>query len=358
MIRSALGAVATALCLCAASSAAAPNRYELGVIRLSSARLGFVTLANLTSSGHRARLLETTDFGAHFAGIGPKVGADTAVDDVRFIDSQHGWVVVWSVDTVRAKVYRTRDGGRTWRSTPVASHGAHAGASDTLQFLDARRGWLVVLEPTAPAASLFATRDGGASWRPVASLPAIAPVLFQSARVAWQGGGQWAGPLTRSVDGGRTWRRIALPGRHGAGAPWFGEPALVGRDVFEPVTYVLHEHASVIVYRSADGGRTWHASPPLAVAGVPPAFCGPDPFTVSFASAAVWWVAARGAVYRSLDGGRHWARRTVSRSTGCRSPEIQAVSRDAAWLEVSTRRGGTLLSTRDGGIDWRVVRPA
>jgi photosystem II stability/assembly factor-like uncharacterized protein len=358
MKTAALGAVATALCLCAAASAASPQRYEISLARLSSTHLGFLAVANLLSSGHPARLLETTDFGAHFVDVGPKVGVDTAVDDVRFIDPQHGWVVVWSVNTVRARLYRTGDGGRTWRSTPVASHGAHAGASDTLQFLDARRGWLVVLEPTAPSASLFATRNGGVSWQPVSSLPKIAPVLFQSARVAWQGGGQWAGPLSRSIDGGRTWRPVVLPRRHGAGAPWFGEPASLGRDVFEPVTYVLHKHASVIVYRSADGGRTWHASRPLAVQGVPPAMCGPDPLRVSFVSAAVWWVAARGGVYRSLDGGRHWARRAVPRTTGCRSPGIQAVSRDAAWLEISTPRGTTLLSTRDGGVDWRVVRPA
>jgi photosystem II stability/assembly factor-like uncharacterized protein len=74
-------------------------------------------------------LSSQTDFDAHFRTIGPHVGRDTAVDDVFFLDRLHGWVVVWYVDTVRARLYRTSDGGRTWRSVEVASHGVHAGAS-------------------------------------------------------------------------------------------------------------------------------------------------------------------------------------------------------------------------------------
>ena len=70
----------------------------------------------------------------------------------------------------RATAQTTASGGRTWRSTEVASHGAHAGASDTIQFLDRTHGWLVVQEPTAPFATLFATRDGGRHWHNVAGL--------------------------------------------------------------------------------------------------------------------------------------------------------------------------------------------
>jgi photosystem II stability/assembly factor-like uncharacterized protein len=99
----------------------------LSAVQLLSSQTGFVG-TGLGSSGQPAKLLATTDFGAHFRTIGPHVGRDTAVDDVFFLDRLHGWVVVWYVDTVRARLYRTSDGGRTWRSVEVGSHGVHAGA--------------------------------------------------------------------------------------------------------------------------------------------------------------------------------------------------------------------------------------
>jgi photosystem II stability/assembly factor-like uncharacterized protein len=312
----------------------------VSAVQLESPRLGLVATADLTSTTQPAQLFVTSDLGAHFAEIGPHLAGSTAIDDAQFLDRRRGWFVVWSVTTVRSRLYRTEDGGRTWRSTEVASHGAHGGARDLLQFLDARHGWLVALEPTAPGAALYATSDGGTHWRQVAQLPGVAPVRFESRTVAWQGGLR----LHRSTDGGHRWRVVALPV---SGAASYGTPASFGRTVLVAVT----EPARVVVYRSGDGGRTWKTAATLSV-GQQSSRCMAAPLSVSFASRTAWWAAANGVVYRTTSAGRSWTGSPVPRG-GCGHPEVQAVDARTAWVQA----GFGLRVTRDGGTHWRAVSP-
>lgn len=318
--------------------------------QLVSPRLGVVGVANVMARQH-ARVLVTIDAGAHFREIGPRVRRDTVVDDVAFLDRLHGWVVVWNVDTVRARLYRTADGGRTWRSVEVPSHGAHAGASDTIRFFDRRDGRLVVQEPTAPFASLFATRDGGARWHAVAHLPEVAPVRFQDARVAWQGGGPFAQRLYRSGDGGRHWRRVPLPS-----SGVVGLPASVAGGTDVAVTSFRPGRTRVVVYRSEDGGRRWRRVSTLSLARRRPAGCTLQAAGVTFASARVWWLAAHDrsgpALFRTRDGGARWTRVPVP-ARGCSVPTVLAAGPVTAWLESA----GRLYATRDAGATWTPLRP-
>jgi photosystem II stability/assembly factor-like uncharacterized protein len=329
----------------------------VSAVQLVSPRLAFVGLNNVMAR-QPARLVVTTDGGAHFRVVGPRVPRDTIVDDVDFLDRLRGWVVVWDVDTVRARLYRTADGGRTWRSVGVASHGAHAGASDTIQFLDRRRGWLVVQEPTAPFATLYSTRDGGVHWRTVGGLPEIAPVRFQSTRVAWQAGGYFPRALERSDDGGRHWRPMPLPRpvRERGASPAYGLPGFVGRDVLAPVTYLRRRRADVVVFRSSDGGASWHVAATVTVpGGGEPSSCLATPYSVEFATATTWWVAAARAVYRTSDGGRTWQRLASGPALGggCGLPQVRAAGDRAALLWL----GPTLRLTRDGGATWTALSP-
>jgi photosystem II stability/assembly factor-like uncharacterized protein len=321
----------------------------LGAVHLAPPQLGVVAVNELTSKG--PRLYVSTDLGAHFDAVGPRLSRNTAIDDAQFLDRDHGWFVGWSVLTVRARLYRTVDGGRSWRSVEVASHGVHGGAIDTIQFLDRRHGWLVAQEPTAPSASLSATSDGGATWRRVSQLPQVAPARFQTRRIAWQAGG-YAGSLFRSVDGGRHWRRVPLLPR--SETTVYGLPAFFGDTVLAPVTRLDGGRIRLIVYRSDDGGGRWHRAAELRVVGTPPnpQTCPSQAVSVAFAAARTWWAAAPGSVYRTTDAGRTWSRSAGLRR-GCAFPAIEAVSADAAWLTSGSR----LRATRDGGAHWRDVHP-
>jgi hypothetical protein len=186
------GVVCLSAALAGAEVAASQSRpgAEIDVVRLETARLGFVGLSGPFTSqaaDRPARLLATTSFGAKFADVSPPSSRATRVDDVSFLDREHGWAVIFNIDTVRVTVYRTSDGGRSWLAAPAGSHSENAGAVATVQFLTCRLGWLVIQEPTAPAARLLRTVDGGASWRAVSDLPEVAPVWFSTATEALAG---------------------------------------------------------------------------------------------------------------------------------------------------------------------------
>src|SRR2546421_6534039 len=88
------------------------------------------------------------------------------IDDVVFTDRRHGWVA--ANDCIRGGasvyLYRTSDGGRSWRS--LGAHGTHScgGGPTYLSFVDARNGWMEPVSPNGPGGELLRTRDGGASW--------------------------------------------------------------------------------------------------------------------------------------------------------------------------------------------------
>ena len=348
----------------------------VGLARLVSARLGLVTVTAPAPGGTipRPRLLVTTSSGRRFTEIGPHLPPNTRVDDVQFLDRRHGWVVTWSVATVGVTLYRTSDGGRTWRSAPVTHHTQGAGAVATVQFLTPRRGWLVNQEPTAPAARLFQTVDGGASWRAVGSLlPGIAPVEFATARHAWQAGGSFSRVLFRSTNGGRTWTRVRLPlpvrerPPHAAYAP----PAFFGREILAPVTFLNQGRVDLAVYRSIDDGNSWRLAAMLetGIRVAPHGGCGPFDLPVQLPIALPrprsWWVGVYRSggwfVYRTLNAGRSWQRSLVSRSAvRTRCPwfaDLQAVDNRTAWFSDLTGGSTKLYATGDGARHWHRLRP-
>ncbi len=261
----------------------------IGVVRLVSAGFGVVAASPVASPGtiSRAQLLATTSVGGHFTEIGPRLPPLTVIDDVSFLDRDHGWLVGWNVGTVAVTVYRTSDGGRRWQGKVVTTHTQNAGAVATVQFLSPRQGWLVSQEPTAPAARLYSSSDGGASWRLVNdSLPEIAPVTFASAGDAWQAGGFFSRFLFHSVDGGRTWTRARLlvPASERSARAVYGLPVFFGRTILAPVTFLHRRAAHLAVYRSGDLGRSWRLASVLKVTGAtaPGGNCAalgvPEPF--------------------------------------------------------------------------------
>ncbi|HZP66540.1 MAG TPA: hypothetical protein VFB32_09525 [Rudaea sp.] len=171
-------------------------------------------------------------------------------------------------------VYKSTDGGRSWR---------HIGLADTQQIgkilvdpRDANFVYVAALgHPYGPNAErgVFRSRDGGAHWQkvlgPNADTGAIdivfAPddartlfaALWQTRRPPWNVYPPSNGPgsgVYKSTDGGDTWTRIA-----GAGFP-----ASVGRVGFavSPAAprrvYALVDGDAGGLYRSDDAGATWH----------------------------------------------------------------------------------------------------
>jgi photosystem II stability/assembly factor-like uncharacterized protein len=368
--------LATAAVLGGTSATAGSLRNATGVVLLVSHGFGVVAVTPVSSPGTipRPRLLATTSVGGHFDAIGPRLPRFTVIDDVSFLDRDHGWLVGWNVANVGVTVYRTSDGGRTWQGRAVTTHTQNAGAVATVQFLDSKRGWLVSQEPTAPRARLYRSTDGGASWRLVDDrLPEVAPVVFGSAGDAWQAGGLSSRFLFHSVDGGRRWTRARLPVPAGerAARRLYGLPVRFGRTILAPVTFLHRRAVHVAVYRSVDSGRSWTLAGVLRVSGASASggSCAvsafPAPLPVSLASARSWWVGVRGAAgwlaYRTTNAGRSWTSNLVTPAKPpryCRRSGLQAIDSRTAWF---TFTAGTsdreLYATDDAGKSWRRIRP-
>jgi photosystem II stability/assembly factor-like uncharacterized protein len=106
-----------------------------------------------------------------------------------------------------SRVFRTRDGGRSWSVVDAPIPAAEAGGVFSLAFRNAREGVIVGGDFTAPANGVKAsgiTRDGGASWRSGGDL------------AGYRSGVDWlkrdtlvaVGPTGSDVsyDGGRRWK--------------------------------------------------------------------------------------------------------------------------------------------------------
>ncbi len=349
----------------------------IGLVRLVPAQFAVMAVSPVSSPGTvaRARLLATTSAGGRFSEIGPRLPGSTVIDDVSFLDRDHGWLVGWSVDNVAVTVYRTHNGGRSWQGRVVTGHTQNAGAVATVQFLSPRLGWLVSQEPTAPRARLYASSDGGASWRLVnSSLPEVAPVVFAGADEAWQAGGVFSRFLFHSVDGGRRWRRVRLPvpASERSARALYGLPVFFGRTILAPVTFLHRRAVHLAVYLSDDQGLDWKLAGTLKVAGGTAAGgnCAvaalAAPLPISLATARSWWVGVFRAggwfAYRTANAGRSWQSNLVAHakpSPYCPSSELQASDSRTAWFTFPAgTRDRELYTTSDAGIHWQRLRPS
>jgi photosystem II stability/assembly factor-like uncharacterized protein len=213
-----------------------------------------------------------------------------------------------------AKIYRTEDGGATWKET---YHNDEPGIFlDGLAFFDDRSG-LAVGDPMGGRLFVLTTEDGGRSWQPLPLADRPAAVegegVFAASGTSLAGQGRsmaWiatGGPVTRvwrSTDKGRHWEEAASP-------LLSGQPSLGTFSVA-----FLDERNGLLVggdYRnetadagnaafSVDGGRTWSAGPGRRPGG----FRECVAFVPGTSPRMAVTVGPSGSDY-SLDRGRTWA---------------------------------------------------
>lgn len=214
-----------------------------GLIYLTGPSAGLAGLYVNSRSGRSVHLVATSDDGRNFRPLGPDVSNSTVPESVSFAGREDGWLTSFNLATNAETLYRTRNGGRSWRAFTEGTHSLAAGSTDTVQFTSPSAGWLTAIEPTEPGEVLYRTTDGGTRWRCVAALrsassrrcPAVLPELgritFASGvTTGWLGGGPFSSALYRTRNGGRSWQRMAIPARAGA---VFGLPAVLGRTIIE-----------------------------------------------------------------------------------------------------------------------------
>jgi photosystem II stability/assembly factor-like uncharacterized protein len=226
--------------------------------------------------------------------------------------------------------------------------------------LDATNGWALSEMPAVAgggAPRLLLTNDAGTTWRdatPAGETDYQPTIEFIDADHGWLL--ETDGPLWRTADGGRTWRKTALPaGRTGMSAamsfvsPSTGFLLLSANSAKSPEPWV--------VYRTNDGGASLQRAGTATLPDQPP-MSGPEPM-MAFSDPLDGIVAGWQAVLRTQDGGAHWSTVSVPVSFGARysgvyqlrafGPNVVLV----AYLDGATAPGATTYASGDAGRTWR-----
>lgn len=230
------------------------------------------------AAGRGGVVARTTDGGATWTTDSIPGASNLFLITIRALDQRRAWALgtAFSGASV-ARIYRTDDGGRTWR---LQYENTMAGVFfDGMAFWDANNG-IAFGDPLEGRFTLLVTRDGGARWTPVppdrspvarAGEAAFAAsgtaIVLGGKRDVWIGtGGGARARVLYSADRGASWQALETPA---AGGPAKGIFGLAFRDRRHGVAvggdYQSREASAGNLMLSDDGGRTWRvvASPGL-----------------------------------------------------------------------------------------------
>jgi photosystem II stability/assembly factor-like uncharacterized protein len=255
----------------------------------------------------------------------------------------------------------TVDGGHDWRQVPLPPGlpfglGAH--------FLDSGKGWYQDLtaypDQAAQPSSMWWTTNAGSSWRLLwrvdADHPSVGPLPLDATKfvLGFDGELGWLAvslvdseSLVETVDGGRTWFKVAL-----------ALPA--SAFVYEIQT--LHDGSAVLLARSGsqwfaitsrDQGRTWqeqNSRPiPIVVNSGTSAYDRP-----ALIDRTHWVVAEGSALHMTSDGGTTWHDTQARLPAGISQlHDLWLLGTGPGWATGTDATGDYhVLITRDDGATW------
>ncbi|MDA8218521.1 MAG: YCF48-related protein [Dehalococcoidales bacterium] len=331
-------------------------------------------------------ILRTTNGGSLWSNVTPPAVRPTAGPlahtalAAKFLDANRGWVAAAAETPGVVTVFRTEDGGRTWSGAELPDN-VIAGAPILgmyLQFADSNHGWLMI-EPdhgmNSSPGVLYATTDGGVTWTEVASVGGEGNLPFGGAVSLHGDGDGWVvgAPVStinlslyQTHDGGHTWQQqeLQLPSSLSAGSlsvvtpPTFFSPG--EKAGILPVTYVPDSLKAIdfvtVIYRTSDGGQTWHSGVPV-----------PEGIA-TFANPQDGWVWSpeprdsgstaplQGKLLRTHDGGQSWEVAATNVFTGTLNG-LDFADQQAGWAYGQGDKAPYLLKTTDGGATWTDLKP-
>ena len=256
----------------------------------------------------------------------------------------------------------TRDGGRTWTDLPLINPSALAADPvDSRHLIAAARRY----DPLSGAhPRVLESLDEGATWRGVVD-PQTDPDQFRTLAIdpfdphVFYSGSNFRG-FFRSLDGGRTWQESNAGLRLGGCHHYYCDPNRVFAIFPDPKRQgrlVIHFERQV--YESLDGGSTWTLrGPSLPRSGRVMLLALDLQGNLVAVGTGTKPNDARslGVVYRSADGGRTWSREgrlPVYPDSGF-GTEITGMATTPAGLFVSAVPFGVFRS-QDGGRTWELM---
>jgi photosystem II stability/assembly factor-like uncharacterized protein len=213
------------------------------------------------------------------------------------------------------------------------------------------------LYAASPTHGFFRTTDGARNWHalsaPGESLAAIA-VDPRTSSTVYVGtvriyvGGRVGPTLFRSVDGGRSWQPRSA-GLQGASVAQLAIDPKDPRVLYAGTTSDTVRNRERGVFKTADGGRSWHAANRGLGRSADVRALAIDPSDTS-----TLFVGTSKGVYKSQDAGRSW-KAMRSGIGGATVPEIEVHPRKTAtvYAVVDYYDEQELFKTTNGGTTWQ-----
>lgn len=252
-------------------------------------------------------------------------------------------------------LYRSIDRGITWEQRPVPAASKFFGPD--ISFVSATEGWFSVSgqptgDCTAESIAIWHTTDAGVTWQPLGSNGIAASQCKQGLSFvdsmhgyldAWD---NHAAVIYRTADGGRTWtasNALPTPPSFKTVCDCIRMRAGLVRDFGSTLLVAARQQAgpgTQYVYRSTDGGATW-----TYLASAPE----PDG-NVVFVTATRWIkLSGSGQSTETTDGGVSWHRYASDYS------QAAPVAADFVFADSQVGYGtvrGEIARTVDGGLHW------
>ncbi len=281
---------------------------------------------------------------------------------VAFADAQNG------LAGGEQTVWRTRDGGATWKAYSLRRVVSHLLGVRALS-VAGTRAWVSLARNGVRAEVLARSADGGATWKRIAfgtfrSLSFVSAsrgfAVMPSRSAPTIRNGAYLDGVWTTRDGGQTWRQITgakvcgtlnpqsvsfVSGRHG----WLLCSDAVGMDP-----------ARRGVLETTDGGRTWHwrartGPHGRAIVGSIEAAGWPDSIAMA-ADGHGFLTTFPCGVSRTVNGGRTWTSATLESSSACIASSGTALPGGPWFVFVSPslpdRTETRLLRSDDEGATW------
>ena len=295
----------------------------------------------------------------------------------------------WSGGTTyRRAIFKTTDGGRTWRALGVigqpvaisptgpptlyAAAGGDGGTSRLLRSVDAGRSWqpadsglppsflwALAFDPTTPGLvyaamgqrGIFESSDGGGKWRAVrvaAAYRLVTAIAVDPRHPLTVYAGTDNGVI-KSLDGARTWRMAnAAMGAHGRDRGYKQVTALLVDGRNAGTVYASTDCAGI--FKSTDAGHSWAA----ANAGLVPRCGWSYALALDPRASQTMYTADRArGVLKSVDGGARW--KMTNSGLGLTTVSSLTVDPQSPRTVYASAGPLGLFKSSDSGTHWQAL---
>ena len=269
-------------------------------------------------------IYKTNDGGITWKNI--PANANTQHRDIVFTDANTGYI-----GCNNGVILKTTDQGETWQQLTTGMEGEGV-VFASLSFINNNIGWASVL----PYAMVAKTTDGGQTWQYASIIKDSASTWNQSVAFMDADTGLallYPSGVYRTIDGGATWNQVSAPS---------GEFVDIA---FTPQNNVIIGGSSGQVLQSTDAGKTWKAVVPLNTTSGYYSY-------ITFVSADTGYVAGTN-ILKTTDGGTTWLQMPFVNGA---VSGLSFINSTTAFATGDINNGtGFLYKTTDGTNTWNTV---